>query len=88
MQMDDPEDPRFEQALDVLRDEGLMSFRDLMRVLRGEDDLTVRVQSSWFEPSQIDERRMAADLARVKRNVEALCEASPRSAALVLSSHR
>jgi len=78
---DDPDDSRFELALDLLRESGEMSFRDLYVSTR-EGRLDVRLESSW-SPDQTDASRAARDISRARQNIQALREVSPRFAAIV-----
>jgi hypothetical protein len=73
VQVDDPDDPRFAAALEVLRERGEMAFRDLGLSL-SDRELVVRVASNWME---VDEPRARADIDRAKLNLEALRAASP-----------
>src|SRR6266508_3238669 len=81
MRVDDPDDSRFELALDLLRESGEMSFRDLYVSTR-EGRLDVRLESSW-SPDQTDASRAARDISRARQNIQALREVSPRFAAIV-----
>src|SRR6185436_16432094 len=80
MQVDDPEGPRFELALDLLRDSGWMSFRDLYISIR-EGRLDVRLESSW-SPDQTDPERATRDISRARQNIQALRQVSARFASL------
>jgi hypothetical protein len=80
MHVDDPEGPRFEMALDLLRESGWMSFRDLYISTR-EGRLDVRLESSWA-PDQTDQERAVRDITRARQNIHALRQTSPRFASL------
>lgn len=86
MKVDDPEDPRFDTALELFEEEGTLEFLNLY-LDRRAGQLAVSVESSW-SIENIDRERATKDLERAHANIDALEQSSPRFARAVSGCSR
>jgi hypothetical protein len=73
---DDTLGRRFDQAIDALADGSLVAFGDLLLSVSA-DVVRCAIETSWHSEN-VTEQTAHADLARARRNLAALMEASDR----------